>query len=266
MEPSSFTLRRKGMSRTLALALALALGLTACGNGDRGAEPVDPSGGWQLVSGSFQNTPINPISTHPATLEFEDGMLGGTSACNSYGGDYTLDGAQLSVGEIAMTEMACFPQEVMDLESIFLSAITAVDTMSLDGENLVLSGEEANLTFEPVAPPDTAEILGTVWVLDGVIDGDVVSSVSGERATLEMFSDGSLIGSTGCRFLTGNYVSTSIGIQTPSLTANGECPEDLVAQDSAVVSILEGEFRVTIDGRILTLTNGTESLVYRADS
>jgi heat shock protein HslJ len=265
MEPVDDPRRRNAMRSKAILVVSLALVIAACGEGDPIADPIDPSGGWQLVSGTVEGTPVTPIATHPVTIEFNDGSVGGTSACNSYGGDYSVDGATITISEVFMTEMACSPEEVMSLESQYLSALGAVSSFAMDGSNLVLSGDEVEFEFEPVITPPTAEMMGTVWVLESVVDGDSVSSVAGERATLEFFSDGSFLGSTGCRNLAGNYVETSTGITTTDMTTAGECPDELSIQDNSVVTVLNDEYRVDIEGATMTLTIATEEgLVYRA--
>ncbi len=249
------------------LVFSLALVIAACGEGGLTSDPIDLTGGWQLVSGTMEGTPVTPIATHPVTIEFDDGSVGGTSACNSYGGDYTVDRATITISEVFMTEMACSPEEVMSLESQYLGALGAVSAFAMDGSNLVLSGDGVELEFEPVVTPPTAEMMGTVWVLESVIAGDSVSSVTGERATLEFFSDGSFLGSTGCRNLSGHYVETSTGITTTDMTMAGECPTELSAQDNSVVTVLGDEYRVDIEGATMSLTiAGEEGLVYRAEA
>lgn len=255
------------MKRTATLVVSLALILAACGGGDPNSQPGDPTGGWQLVSGLVDGQQINPIASHPVTIEFKDGRVGGTSACNSYGGEYTVEGSAVTIGEIAMTEMACFPENVMSLESQYLSALSAVGSFAVDDANLVLSGDGVELEFEPVEAPPTAEMLGTVWVLDGVVDGDSVSSVIGERATLEFFSDGSFLASTGCRNLAGNYVETATGIKTTSMSTAGECEKELSQQDDSVVAVLGGDYRAAIEENLMTLSAaGNEGLIYRAET
>ena len=90
-----------------------------------------------------------------------------------------------------------------------------------------------------------------------------MSSVSGVRATLELFSDGSMLGSTGCRTLNGNYAIAGAEVQMTELTAHGDCPSELVDQDTQVVTVL-GSFRATVVGETLTLTSaGNMGLRYR---
>ncbi len=254
------------MKRTAIVLVTLVL-VAACGDVRPIAEPLDPTGGWQLVAGMVDGQNITLIDSHPVTLDLNDGVIGGTSACNSYGGEYTVDGATITVGNIFMTEMACIPQEVMDLESQYLGGMVNVTSYAMDGTNLVLSGNGVEFSYEPVDAPPTAEMMGTVWVLETLINGETASSVGGERATLEFFSDGSFLGSTGCRNLAGHYVETATGVATTDLTVAGQCSDDLAAQDNSVVTVLEGDYMVEIEGQSMTLTiAGNEGLVYRAES
>jgi heat shock protein HslJ len=104
-----------------------------------------------------------------------------------------------------------------------------------------------------------------VWVLDGLEQGDSVSSVGGDRATLEMFSDGSLLGSTGCRSLSGNYTVTGTAVSVTGLKADGTCPSGLTDQDALVVMVLSDGFTTEVQGNTLTLTSPDDlGLVYLA--
>ena len=154
----------------------------------------------------------------------------------------------------------------MASESAYLAALARV-TESGAGEQLVLTGDGVELVFKPLAPVPEADLLNTVWVLESLTQGDAVSSaVADTRATLELFSDGSFIGSTGCRTIAGSYqISGAEGVFT-SWGADGECPADLAEQDGRVISALEGGFRVEIEnGRMTTWVAGADGLVYRAE-
>ncbi|HUF94996.1 MAG TPA: META domain-containing protein [Acidimicrobiia bacterium] len=252
-------------SRILTLAI-LVLVAAACGTEPPLAQPIDLTGSWQLTSGSHGEATLEPIATHPVTIEFTAEHVGGTAACNSYGGTFDASTGAITISELAITEMACDPPETMELERAYIEALLAVSEATIEGTTLTLSGPEATLEFEALPPVPTADLLGTVWVLDGLVSGDSVSSVAGDRATLEVFSDGSLLGSTGCRTLTGTYVESAGSIETPTLAADGECPDDLFDQDSQVISVLEGPFQAEVDGQSLTLTrSGGEGLTYRSD-
>jgi heat shock protein HslJ len=121
-------------------------------------------------------------------------------------------------------------------------------------------------TPPPDQPPETdsPELTGTVWVLESLVQGESVSDVGGERATLELFSDGSMLGSTGCRALNGRYTIAGVEVTMAELSAHGDCPVELRDQDAVVVRVLGDGFRVEVDDEILTLTTGNEGLAYRA--
>ena len=249
--------------RTYIWALAVVVLLAACGTSTLGGSI---EGSWQLESGTFDGEQITVVDSHPITIIFKDEALSGTAACNGYGGAYEHDEDNLRITEFFITEMACSPASVMQSEVEYTTALFNVDTVSVDGDRLELSGTRSDLTFTRLAAVPTSDLQGTVWVLDGLVEGEAVSTVSGERATLELFSDGSLIASTGCRTLTGSYIINDSEVQITDLSASGECTAELAAQDNHVISALEGGFRVEIDGdRMTTWVAGNEGLIYRAE-
>jgi heat shock protein HslJ len=237
------------------------------GCAEAGEQGGDPTGiAWELTEGTVDGQPVPIVDGHGITLSLTDEGVGGTAACNGYGGMYEIAGDQITFSELFGTEMACTPEAVMESEQTYLRGLLLVDTFSMTDENLTLSGEGVELVFAALPPVPTADLTGTVWVLESLVDQDSVSSVGGERATLELFSDNSMIGSTGCRGLHGRYETTGADVTMPELAAEGDCPPDLEAQDSHVISVLGDGFRASVEGQVLNLSSsGGLGLVYRAE-
>ncbi len=250
--------------RRILWILTVGLLITACGSDDSGDDLL---GEWQLINGEVDGQTLELVPSHPVTITFAEDAFGGTASCNGYGGVYQRANTAIILTDIAVTEMACSPSETMTLESQFLEGLARADGLLL-ADTLSLTGDGVRLMFQAVEPVEEAALLGTVWVLDTLIQGDAASSVSGDRATLEFFSDGSVIGSTGCRGFTGQYVVSGAEVVITDLLAGPEeCPGELASQDSQVISAIEGGFRVDIDGdRMTTWTHGDEGLGYRAES
>lgn len=113
----------------------------------------------------------------------------------------------------------------------------------------------------------TSELTGTVWVLDTLVLGDSVTGATGERATLELFTDGSMLGSTGCRTLDGSYSVSGADVVMTEMSAHGVCPAELEDQDNHVVAVLGDGFRVAIQGETLGVTaSDGQGLTYRSES
>lgn len=129
----------------IALTTALALMATACLGSDF-ADSVD--GSWQMTSGTVDGEEIPIVASHPITITFDGDRVDGTASCNGYGGTYELDESTIEFSDLTMTEMACSPQETMEAEELFATAITRTDTVSLD-EQLTLSGDGVEMVFEP---------------------------------------------------------------------------------------------------------------------
>lgn len=262
------------LGRIAGLLGLLALATAACGGpgGGPAAPTVDGGsvdGDWELVAAQVDGDPLEAPGDRRITLSVDGDEFGGTSACNSYGGEIEVDGGDVSVGMISMTDMACQPPAVMVAETAYLDALRRVDHADRDDE-LVLTGPDIELRYREVEPVPTAELVGTEWVLDGLVDGNGpsagISSTMGERATLLLADDGTLRASTGCRELEGVYTVEGDEVVITELSADLECPEDLAAQDDHVVAVLGDGFRVEIDGDRLSVTSRDgRGLVYRAD-
>jgi heat shock protein HslJ len=249
----------------------LALLLAACGSPAVSATPsastdADPSGAWQLASATVDGRALELLDDHPITAVIDASIIGGRSACNEYGGRIEMAGEGIRIGELGGTAMACGPADVMALEQAYLAALGRVRAIEVIGGQLALRGEAVDLRFDPLTELPVAELVDTAWGLETVFVGDVASPPDGEPATLELRSDGTFSGSTGCRTFTGRWIEVGAQIQAPELRmGEAECPAALSEQDSHVVSVIGDGFVPSIEGDLLTLLDpGGVGLVYRA--
>ncbi len=247
--------------RKLALASLVVVLVTACLGSDF-ADSLE--GTWQMTSGTVDGQEVPLLDSHPITIHFEGTQLSGTASCNQNSGSFDLDGSTISIGPVAMTEMACTPEETMQAEAMFGQAITRVDTVTID-EGLTLSGDGVELVFEALETLTDAELTNTVWNLDGLISNDAISTpVLGTNATVEFFTDGSMLGDTGCRPFSGQYSVSGAEVIVEGLAADGhECEPDVADQDALVLTVLGDRFRVEIDGaRLIASSQGGLGLVF----
>jgi heat shock protein HslJ len=165
------------------------------------------------------------------------------------------------VGELSSTEMGCEPA-VMELVQRFLAALQAVDSYELAG-SLVLgrTGDGTSLTFDRLPPVPDAALVGTTWVLDTFIDGDVASSspLMGS-ARLELRPDGTLDGSSGCRPLSGRWEADGPRIRLTALTAiedptAGICAPESEEIEHRLLAVLGDGFTPVVEGSRLTIVS-----------
>lgn len=230
------------------------------GSGSASPNPSDvgtPAGSWILAKATTATGEIPILDDHPITLVIDAEKAGGHAACNIYGGTVTVNGDAIRLSAMSMTEMACADDRAMNAEADYMTALTAVTRWAREGDRLVLSGDGVELTFALQPPIPDAEIVGTTWVLDTLMQGDTASTVQGE-ATLVLAADGTFIASTGCRELTGSYQITGDAIDFAHVTATGDCSAKLEQQDALVFDVLDGPVSATVDASILTLTGSDQ--------
>jgi heat shock protein HslJ len=260
------------MLKSVIAALAALLLVAACGGASATTTPsvprttLDLAGSWQLVQGTLAGQPLPLVEDARVTLIVDESGASGQAACNQYFGELAIEDGRVSTTQLGQTEMAC-AEPVMALEAAYLSALAKVESAHVDGSQLVLTGSPGvELRFDRLQPPPAADIIGTMWQLESLVEGDSVSSIAGPPATLMLLADGSLRGSTGCRILTGRYEIRGDEIFANELGADGDCPPGAArAQDAHVVGVLGDGFRAAVDGPQLILgKDDGRGLVYRA--
>ncbi len=256
-------------SRLHCALLVSAFVLAGCGtDASAGVDSLD--GAWELRAGTVDGSPLTVLPDHRVTATIAGDQLQGRAACNQYGALIEVSGGSITFAEMAWTSMGCEPQ-VMEAEQAYMDALARVSNADRFDSALLLSGPGVELEFALLGEVPTADLVGVTWMLSEIVQGDETASPAegaddpADPAMLVLHPDGSVSGSTGCRDLTGEYVISGDEVVFTSFAAGGDCLPELQLQDNQVISVLEGGFTVTIDGRRLTVTApGGEALVFRA--
>lgn len=80
------------------------------------------TGEWKLVSYGDSSAPTPALPGVDTSISFNQGQFGGTVGCNSFGGDYKVNGDQLIMGSITSTMMFC--EQTSDQESAVLGILS----------------------------------------------------------------------------------------------------------------------------------------------
>jgi heat shock protein HslJ len=131
------------------IALSLVLTTAACSSS--GASPAASGSNADLSSTSWKLVDIGgatPAAGVTITLAFDaNDAVSGSSGCNNYAGQPTIDGSKISFGPLAGTRMAC-PEPAMSAEAAYLAALDGVTSWRMQGSRLVLEGA-TTLTYDP---------------------------------------------------------------------------------------------------------------------
>lgn len=155
--------------------------LVACGGADEpaaganGGEPADPTPTlFPTISADPSVTPVAPLLTGTKwvltsldgapidsgvtiTLSFDDRAGRGNAGCNSYGGDYSADSSgNFAMPEIEATDADCPGEDVMEIESDYLLALSHVDTFDASSGQLELSHESGTTVLVFISENDVA--------------------------------------------------------------------------------------------------------------
>jgi heat shock protein HslJ len=268
-------MKENGKVNLLTIALVLGLFLASCGQTNGTGEELskDPLAGteWQLVSYGDPDEPTAVIQVRIPTISFEEGEVGGSGSCNSYGGSYSVEGERLQFGEMAWTEMACGEVGVMDQETAFLSILTAVESFDLSDGSLTLSGPGGTLRFELPPPPEPQTLEGVLWQLEHFlrIEGDGVDVEVVERPLegypiTALFEEGAISGSTGCNNYWGMFTLEGDRIQIQEVEVTEEyCGEaGVMEQEDAFLDILNAVESFELTDDTLTLISPEGNLVF----
>jgi len=253
--------------------MAAALLVGACGGGSSASPqaPASPAPGGSPRAGlddrTFLSTAIEGralVAGSRVRLSFQGDRLGASAGCNSMSGSYAIDGGRLVARQLATTEMGC-EAPLMEQDQ-WLGSLLDGATITLDGDTLSLAKDGVRLTLldREVADPDRP-LIGTRWILDGLISGGSVSSVAAGVTAVLTFSNGRVDVEAGCN-TGGGTVEIADGLITfgPIALTKMACVAEMMAVERAVTGALSGQVRYTIQAGALTLDAGGKGLTLRA--
>jgi heat shock protein HslJ len=119
----------------------------SAGTSEIDGQPGNLAGtGWRVL----RIDDMVPVAGSEPTIAFRDGQLEGTTGCNSYGGQVTIEGTSFEAGELMMTLIGCM-DEISEMETAFIRAIHEANEIAAEGANLVIRGPGGSILLRPDA-------------------------------------------------------------------------------------------------------------------
>ena len=111
---------------------------------------------WVLVSYGDPSDPQAVLEGSEITAEFDsvEGTVKGLAGCNSYFGNYEVDGNAITFGLLGATLMACLePEGIMQQESAYLAALDSAATYRIQGDKLEMRNADGAVALQFIAKP-----------------------------------------------------------------------------------------------------------------
>jgi len=251
------------VKRSIVLVVA-GLALAGCSSAGSSASP---SAAASLEGRTFLSTSVTGHDLVPGTtvrLQFKEGRLVVNAGCNQIGGAYTVKDGRLQLGSMLSTEMGC--DQALMTQDGWVGSFLGGATVALVGDSLTLGngGVAMNLSDRRVADPDRP-LVGTRWVVDGIIAGDTTSSIPMGVTAALTFTDDRIALEAGCNTGGGPVTirSSTFAVGPLALTKKA-CEPSAILVETAVLETLSGQVGFTIEADRLTLTNGQSGLTLQA--
>jgi heat shock protein HslJ len=138
----------------LLLGFAILLGTAFAASTSSLLAATSIEGTWNLTQYlGPNNTQVPALASATPTATFANGMITGTTGCNSYTMSYTLSGFTLTIKPGIMSLVGCIGP-VGTQEQAFLANMSKVTGYTITGTTLVLTNAsgDAVLTFAAAAP------------------------------------------------------------------------------------------------------------------
>jgi heat shock protein HslJ len=241
--------------RTALAVLALAgLTLTACGSDDSSGSGSDSVTAADLSDRGFTSTDVTGhelVDGSEITMNFLDDAVSVNAGCNTMNGGFEITDGNFTVGQLAMTMMAC-ADPLMAQDTWLSEFLASSPAITLDGATLTLTGDDATITLAEIEP---AALVGTTWTVNGTVANDAVSSVPMDStASITISDDGTVAVDTGCNTGSGS-VEVADGTLTfgPIATTKRACIDELNALEASVLAVLQGDVSYEISGDTMSL-------------
>lgn len=247
--------------RFVAVPLLL-LALAACGQraGGQNTAP-DPLRGKTFLATAVTDDgkPRELLPNTELSVQFtDDGRLIAQAGCNTMQGSVnTADGKLVLDGELASTAIGC-AQASNEQDAFVAKVLSASPSWQLADDRLTITSGTTTFDLAPreSVHPDK-DLVGTTWVLDTLVDGDVASSMPVGAPEVTLVFDGKrATADTHCNGVGAEYTVTGDTIEfTGGVSTKMACAPEIMRGEEAVSGVLNGEVTYEITADKLTLTN-----------
>jgi heat shock protein HslJ len=261
------------MKKYLLSLFVISLAISACSSQSTQQNTQEPSasasliGVWKLTAFGPADAPVPAVEGAEAGLTFNaDGTVTGSSGCNGLGGDYTVEGDQITFGEFVSTLMAC-DDPIMEQEEAAHRVMTDTATYTSEGDTLTITNNDNVLiltrgTFT-AQTPESAPLVGT-WRLTSYGPRETLSSaLENVEAFVTFNEDGTLTGTSGCNEFGGSYTVDGNEIAFDEITSTLMlCDTPIMGQEEAMYQLLSETTAFQIEGNTLTIMKNGRVLVF----
>ena len=220
---------------------------------------------WTTLT--ISENPVSPGTT--LTAQFTDqGRLTGSDGCNTFSGQYTLEGSNLTIDPAMVSTKKACDEAVMAQADAFTQSLLATTSYTLgDGVLVLYQGDVAGLQFTGQSNP----LSKTSWNVTGYNNGKqaVVSPITGTTLTITFGDDGTISGTSGCNTFSGQYTLSGQNITVSPLASTMRAciePEGVEAQETAFLASLQKAVEWFIQGDQLSLRTAEDALAITATS
>ena len=103
-------------------------------------------GDWTVISVLYDDAIRSVVVDTDLTADFSaDGTISGNTGCNSFHGDYTLEGETLHVGPLTAAKNACPTTEASEQEAGYLAALESAVRIEQAGPELTLLNSKGQM-------------------------------------------------------------------------------------------------------------------------
>lgn len=242
--------------RVWSLALLALVLLAACGTAP-GAPDVEGRTFTGETTEGFDLVPGSEI-----TVTFTDGQVSASAGCNTMFGAAEWSGDTLEVENLAMTAMGCDEERHQQDETV-AQLLTGGPTVTVQGTTLTIAGNDLRIVLEEV--PD-AVLEGTTWLLEGLVEGESVSTLPQGISPSLVISNGEAKIDFGCNGGGGQVEVTDSTLEFKKIiTTLKGCEGEIMRVEHHMQGVLEGTVDYEIDGNRLSITSGEQGLTFRSD-
>jgi heat shock protein HslJ len=229
------------------------------GSGSASPAPAEGAAGATSLAGSSWDLDavvpdgVRQAAVGGATLRFgADGVLSGSTGCNTFSGTYRQDGGELTLETGAMTRRACEDETVQAQEDALMRLLPAVESFERTEFALELLADGGSSV---VYRAGRSGVTGT-WQVTGVNNGRQALESTELTAALSLTfgEDGTVSGSDGCNRLAGSYTvdGDALTVEVAGGTMMA-CEPDVTALAEQFRAALDAASTFEVTGDQLTL-------------